>query len=231
MIFEANDHDLREIAQLAKGILRTRYRNWALWCGLEDGYNGWAQDQVTMGIAVAYHQIEKWDQVRHPSFAKWVWYKIEDLARDDLRKRTRRKLKQSQVDESIIEDLMAREPLDGFETCIHQDSLKGVLKHLNPVMQAVIALYYCGGLTDPEISKVLKMNLATVQSNRLRALERAREYYVILHSPKTSHSSPVPPRTRKRKPRDSTESPGEDPPAARTCNQGPYDKKNGENDE
>lgn len=46
---------------------------------------------------------------------------------------------------------MAREPLDGFETCLRQDSLKGVLKCLNPVMQAVIAFYYCAGLVEAEL--------------------------------------------------------------------------------
>lgn len=213
MIFD-DDDDLREIVCLAKGILRLDYYNWARWCELEDSYDGWVEDQISMGIAVAYNQIDTWDRAKYPRFAKWVCYKIEYQAREDLRKRTRRKLKQPKVDEALVKDLMAREPIDGFETCVRQDSLKGVLKHLNPVMQAVIALYYCGGLTDLEISRFLKMNLSTVQSHRQRALAKAREYYVLLHAPpKSTPSPPVPPRTRGRKPRDGIESPSEEPPS------------------
>ena len=212
MVFEDEDDDLREIVQLAKGMLRSRYYKWALWCGVEDGFKGWVLDQISMGIALAYSQIGKWDSSKYPSFAKWACYKIEDQAKEDLRKRTRRKLKQPKIDE-VIEELMAREPRDGFETCISQDSLKGVLKRLNPVMQTIVALYYCGGLTDLEISRFLKMNLSTIQSNRQRALARAREHYVLLHSSQAlDSSSSTSPRTHRRKPRDSTESPGEEPP-------------------
>lgn len=36
MIFE-DDEDLREIFQLAGGMLRKDYYKWAIWCGLRDG--------------------------------------------------------------------------------------------------------------------------------------------------------------------------------------------------
>jgi RNA polymerase sigma factor (sigma-70 family) len=199
----------------------------------DGGWPGWSDDHIHMGIAVGYKRSDRWDPEKYPSFVQWVCWGITNLAREDLRKRTRRKKLDPAALDEAIEKLMVREPIDGFETCILQDSLKGVVQRLNPVMQATVALYYCAGLTDKEISQVLKMSLATVQSNRQRALERAREYYRLLH-PKTLDSpAAAPASARQRKARDSTESPGDGdkpPPQEAVVNTDPEhsSRENGE---
>ncbi len=204
MNFELRDEDIRKIRNVAMAELRKEFYRWACWA-LDDGkFKGWAIDMINMGIAVAKSQIHKWDQ-RH-TFTRWACLKICEEATADLRKRTRRKNKQSEVDAA---EFMTRSPIDGLEECIQRDTLKGLLKKLSPQMQIVTALYYACGMTDPEIARFLKMKLPTVQSLRSRAKEQARQYYISLHAPKPlkDQTSPAAPRTTRgqRKPRDSTD--------------------------
>lgn len=204
MDFELRDDEIRKIRQVALSKLRKEYHRWACWA-LGGKFQGWAKDMADMGLAVALSQIDKWD--RSKSFTQWVCLKVCEEATADLRKRTRRKNKQSEVD--AAEELMTGTSLDGLDDCIRRDSLKGFLKKLSPQMQTVTALYYACGMNDPEIARFLKMKLPTVQSLRHRAKEHARQHYreLYLQKPLQGQAVPAVPREARgqRRPRDSTD--------------------------
>lgn len=209
MDFELTDDDIRKIRNVAMAELRKEYYLWACWA-LDGKFKGWAIDTINMGLAIAKNQIHKWDESK--TFIKWACLKICEEATRDLRKRTRRKNKQGEVD--AAEEFMTRKPIDGLEDCIRRDTLKGFLKKLSPQMQTITALYYACGMTDPEIARFLRMKLPTVQSLRHRAKEHARQYYRELHPPNRLKDQlpPAAPRQARgqRKPRDSTDD-GADP--------------------
>lgn len=204
MDFELKDDEIRKIRHVALSKLRKDYYRWACWV-LDDRFQGWAKDMVDMGIAVAMSQLHKWD--RSKSFTRWACLKVCEEATADLRKRTRRKNKQVEVD--AAEELMTGTPIDGLEECIRRDSLKGFLQRLSPQMQAVTALYYACGMTDLEIARFLRMKLPTVQSLRHRAKEHAREYYREIHACSSLRKPLAPAVSRvgrgQRRPRDCTD--------------------------
>lgn len=206
MDFELKDDDIRKIRVIAMAELRKEYYRWACWV-LDGKFKAWAYDMIDMGIAIAHNQIHKWN--RSKTFAKWACLKVCEEATTDLRKRTRRKNKQAEVDLALVTELMTQDPIDGLEECIQRDTLKGFLRKLSPQMQAVTALYYACGLKDPEIAKFLRMKLSTVQSLRHRAKDHARQYYRELQAlkPLKDQTAPAVPRTNRgrRKPRDSTD--------------------------
>jgi RNA polymerase sigma factor (sigma-70 family) len=206
MIFDNGDDeiDVRDILRVASGCVRRDFSRWAAYVGItNEHFTGWVRDIVHMGVAVAYAQIDKWDSTRAKKFSKWACLKVEEQAREDLKKRTRRLHKKSKVDLALQEELMKRSEIDGFEDCLRRNSLQGVLQRLSPSQQEVVALYYIAGLTDTEIAQFKKIKLGTVHSLRQRALAEARKYYVFLHSThKTDSEIPTPPARRNRKPRD-----------------------------
>lgn len=163
-----------------------------------------------MGVAIAYDEVDKWDPTR-ASLNKWLYLKVENQAREDLRKRKRRLELEKQAAVSLaLEELTVQYQTDNFEACLRDDSLKGVLSRLSPDQQDVVALYYLTGLTDSEISRIKKMKLGTIQSLRQRALAEARKYYVFLHAPKQEGVDiPAPPARRNRKARDNPDDEGE----------------------
>lgn len=124
-------------------------------------------DAIQETILLCFKNIKK---LRNNAFFK-TW--IIKILLNECKKIYKKKMKKTiSLEEENIENLIKTE--ENFEENISFDFL---IKDLKEDEQLILTLYYCSEYTTKEISKILKINEATIRSKMSRAKIKLRKKF------------------------------------------------------
>jgi RNA polymerase sigma factor (sigma-70 family) len=128
-----------------------------------------AEDVTSQAFERAYRKRRTYQPGRG-SMDAWVFGIARNAALDELRKRKRRA-----VLETDPEDTDSPTPEDHAELAMRRETVRGALAALDGQERDLIALKFAGGLTNAEIARVLGMSESNAGTRLHRTITKLRE--------------------------------------------------------
>jgi RNA polymerase sigma factor (sigma-70 family) len=128
-----------------------------------------AEDVTAQAFERAYRKRRTYRASRG-SMDAWVFGIARNAALDELRKRKRRA-----VLETDPEDTGAAPPEDQAELALQREAVRAALASLDGQERDLIALKFAGGLSNGEIARVLRMSESNVGTRLHRTITKLRE--------------------------------------------------------
>jgi RNA polymerase sigma factor (sigma-70 family) len=128
-----------------------------------------AEDVTAQAFERAYRKRRSYRPARG-SMDAWLFGIARNAALDELRKRKRRA-----VLETDPEDSAAPEPHDQAELALRREAVRAALATLDGQERDLIALKFAGGLSNVEIARVLRMSESNVGTRLHRTITKLRE--------------------------------------------------------
>jgi RNA polymerase sigma-70 factor, ECF subfamily len=128
-----------------------------------------AEDVTAQAFERAYRKRRSYRPARG-SMDAWLFGIARNAALDELRKRKRRA-----VLETDPEDSAAPVPHDQAELALRRETVRAALTTLDGQERDLIALKFAGGLSNVEIARVLRMSESNVGTRLHRTITKLRE--------------------------------------------------------
>jgi len=128
-----------------------------------------AEDVTAQAFERAYRKRRSYRPARG-SMDAWLFGIARNAALDELRKRKRRA-----VLETDPEDSAAPAPHDQTELALRRETVRAALATLDGQERDLIALKFAGGLSNVEIARVLRMSESNVGTRLHRTITKLRE--------------------------------------------------------
>jgi RNA polymerase sigma factor (sigma-70 family) len=119
------------------------------------------------------HTLRRWD-----SFSVWLYSITSNMCKEFLRSKSRRRDREFIADQNT--SILKNESINSYHENKVYESLREALDTLPDIYQQVLTLYYLGGMTSEEISKLLGISSATIRQRMSRARSQLREEIVTM---------------------------------------------------
>lgn len=170
-----NSERIQEIRRSLMGRTRKAYGRWFKhlhWS--QDQIQDWLEQVSTDGLIEAREDLARWDPEKG-SLDQWCWLKTKTIARDRLRKTTRR----DELLESFVAETKTQPySYDPIESLIQHQSdcreLKEASQILTEDQKEVLGLYYVRQLAVPRIARIIGCEIKTVYTILDRGRKRLR---------------------------------------------------------
>jgi RNA polymerase sigma-70 factor (ECF subfamily) len=128
-----------------------------------------AEDVTAQAFERAYRKRRSYKPARG-SMDAWLFGIARNAALDELRKRKRRA-----VLETDPEDSASPSPEDQADLALRREAVRAALATLDGQERDLIALKFAGGLSNVEIARVLRMSESNVGTRLHRTITKLRE--------------------------------------------------------